>query len=55
MSDLQKYIKARKLKDAEFSIDFDEGYQEFKIDVLLKSIEISSWTKPRNAGRTVRF
>lgn len=41
MSDLQKYIQARKLKDVEFSIDFDEGYQEFKIGVLLKALRLS--------------
>ncbi len=36
MSDLQKYIKKRKKKDSEFAKDFDSGYEQFKIGVLLK-------------------
>lgn len=36
MSDLKKYISKRKAMDSEFSADFDEGYQSFKIGVLLK-------------------
>ena len=36
MSDLQKYIKDRKSKDPEFAKDFDLGYEQFKIGVLLK-------------------
>ncbi|MFA7172947.1 MAG: helix-turn-helix transcriptional regulator [Kiritimatiellia bacterium] len=36
MSDLQKYIKDRKSTDPEFAKDFDIGYQQFKIGVLLK-------------------
>jgi ribosome-binding protein aMBF1 (putative translation factor) len=36
MSDLKKYINKRKAMDSEFSADFDEGYQSFKIGVLLK-------------------
>lgn len=36
MSDLNKYISARKKKDEQFSLNFDEGYQAFKIGLLLK-------------------
>jgi ribosome-binding protein aMBF1 (putative translation factor) len=36
MSDLQKYIKKRKKKNSEFAKDFDSGYEQFKIGVLLK-------------------
>jgi ribosome-binding protein aMBF1 (putative translation factor) len=36
MSDLQKYIKKRKKKDSKFAKDFDSGYEQFKIGVLLK-------------------
>ena len=36
MSDLQKYIKERKAKDPEFAKDYDLGYEQFKIGVLLK-------------------
>ena len=36
MSDLKKYIKERKVKDPEFAKDFDTGYEQFKIGVMLK-------------------
>ena len=36
MSDLKKYIAKRKEIDSEFSKNFEEGYQEFKIGEMLK-------------------
>jgi len=36
MSDLKKYIAERKKKDKAFAIGFDEGYEEFKIGVILR-------------------
>jgi DNA-binding XRE family transcriptional regulator len=36
MSDLQKYIKKRTAGDPEFAKNFEEGYQSFKIGILLK-------------------
>ncbi len=36
MSDLQKYIKNRKSRDSKYALDFDAGYEQFKIGVLLK-------------------
>lgn len=36
MSDLQNYIKKRKARDAEFANNFDSGYEQFKIGVILK-------------------
>ena len=36
MSDLQKYIEKRKKRDPEFAKDFDKGYQDFKIGVILR-------------------
>ena len=36
MSDLQKYIRERKRTDPEFAKDFDSGYEQFKIGVMLK-------------------
>jgi ribosome-binding protein aMBF1 (putative translation factor) len=36
MSDLKKYITKRKEIDSEFSINFEDGYQEFKIGEMLK-------------------
>ena len=36
MSDLKKYIKKRKTRDPDFARDFDSGYEQFKIGVMLK-------------------
>jgi len=36
MSDLQKYISKRKASDREFANNFDTGYEDFKIGVMLK-------------------
>ena len=42
MSDLQKYIKARKARDPEFARDFDTGYEQFKIGVMLKQARLEA-------------
>ena len=36
MSDLKKYIKERKKRDKSFAKGFDEGYEQFKIGVVLR-------------------
>ncbi|OGU17713.1 MAG: transcriptional regulator [Ignavibacteria bacterium GWB2_35_12] len=36
--DLDKYIEARKKRDTEFEVGFDEGYRNFKINVLLRQL-----------------
>lgn len=36
MSDLRKYISERKKRDKEFAKDFEEGYEQFKIGVMLR-------------------
>ena len=36
MSDLQKYITKRKKTDKEFAANYDEGFENFKIGVLLR-------------------
>lgn len=36
MSDLKKYIERRKRTDPEFAAGYDEGYENFKIGVLLQ-------------------
>ena len=36
MSDLKQYVQKRKAADAEFAQDYETGYLEFKIGVLLR-------------------
>jgi len=42
MSDLKKYIKERKERDPEFAKDFDTGYEQFKIGVMLKQARVEA-------------
>jgi len=42
MSDLDKYIVNRKKKDKEFAEGFDEGYEQFKIGVVLRQARESA-------------
>ncbi len=36
MSDLKHYIEKRKARDPEFAENYEKGYMEFKLGVLLK-------------------
>lgn len=36
MSDLKKYIQKRKKTDKSFALNYDSGYDDFKIGVMLK-------------------
>jgi len=42
MSDVRKYINARKTRDPKFAENFDIGYADFKIGVLLKQARESA-------------
>ncbi len=42
MSDLKKYIEERKARDLEFEKDFDSGYEQFKIGVMLKQARLEA-------------
>jgi len=53
MSDLQRYIKARKRREPAFSLDYDEGYEEFKAGIVLKQIrELAGFTQQELADKT---
>ena len=42
MSDLKKYIAARKKTDKAFAVGFDEGYEQFKIGFVLRQARESA-------------
>jgi len=42
MSDLKKYIRNRKGRDKGFAQNFEEGYEQFKIGVLLRQARESA-------------
>jgi HTH-type transcriptional regulator / antitoxin HipB len=52
MSDLKKYINRRKQSDNEFNQNFDDGYESFKIGILLKQArEASGLTQEEIANK----
>jgi HTH-type transcriptional regulator / antitoxin HipB len=52
MSDVKKYIRKRKTTDSEFAKDFDSGYEQFKIGVMLKQArEEAGMTQENLAAR----
>ena len=54
MSDLKKYISNRKAVDAEFNENYEEGYQAFKIGVLLRQAREASGLTPRIVDKKYR-
>ncbi len=42
MSDLKKYVSSRKITDPKFNEGYEEGYQAFKIGVLLRQARENS-------------
>jgi len=42
MDDLDKYIEKRKKKNPDFGKNFDEGYEQFKIGVLLRQARLEA-------------
>jgi len=52
VSDLKKYISKRKKTDKKFAEGFDEGYEQFKIGVILRQArEASGLTQEELAFR----
>jgi DNA-binding XRE family transcriptional regulator len=42
MDDLDRYIKTRKKRSPKFAENFDKGYEQFKIGVLLKQARLEA-------------
>ena len=40
MSNLHDYIENRKLRDEEFALNYDVGYEEFKIGFIIKELRM---------------
>ena len=54
MDDLDKYIEKRKKKSANFAEDFDKGYEQFKIGVLLKQARLEAGFTQEQVARRLR-
>lgn len=54
MSDLKKYIKERKKRDNKFARGFDEGYEQFKVGVMLRQARESAGLTQEELARRLK-
>jgi HTH-type transcriptional regulator / antitoxin HipB len=54
MSDLERYIKKRKRRDAEFAEGFEVGYSNFKVGVLLRQAREKAGMTQDDLARRLR-
>lgn len=54
MSDLQKYVNKRKKSDPEFALNYNEGYEEFKIGLMLRQARENSGLTQEQLAKKVR-
>jgi DNA-binding XRE family transcriptional regulator len=54
MSDVKKYIEKRAAKDKVFALEFEEGYAEFKIGVLLRQAREESGLTQEEVARRLK-
>lgn len=54
MSDLKKYISERKKRDKKFAEGFDEGYEQFKVGVMLRQARESSGLTQEELARRLK-
>ena len=54
MDDLEKYIVKRKTTDTEFAKGFEEGFEEFKIGVMLRQAREKAGLSQEEIARKIR-
>ncbi len=54
MDDLDKYIQNRKKLSYKFAKDYDKGYEEFKIGVLLKQARLEAGLTQEQVAKKLR-
>ncbi len=54
MSDVEKYIQKRATYDQEFSANFEEGYADFKIGVILRQARESAGLTQEEVARRLK-
>jgi DNA-binding XRE family transcriptional regulator len=53
MSDLRLYIKERKKRDPEFAGNFEQGFEEFKLGVLLRQAREEAGLTQEELGKRI--
>ena len=54
MSNLKKYIAGRKKMDREFAAGFEDGYQKFKIGIVLKEARRAAGLTQEELARRIK-
>ncbi|MCP4258129.1 MAG: helix-turn-helix transcriptional regulator [Planctomycetes bacterium] len=54
MSDLKKYIEERKKRDREFAEGYEEGYEQFKIGVILRQAREAAGLTQEELARRIK-
>ncbi len=54
MDDVEKYIEKRKAKDKKFAEGFEEGYEDFRIGVLLREAREEAGVTQEELARKLR-
>ena len=54
MSDLKKYIKERKQRDKVFALNYGQGYEDFKIGVMLRQAREAAGLSQEELARRLK-
>jgi len=54
MSDVERYIEERAKRDSEFAENFEEGYADFKIGVILRQAREAAGVTQEEGARKLR-
>ena len=54
MSDIDKYVARRKAKDKSFALNFDEGYADFKVGILIKQARESAGVTQETLAKRIK-
>lgn len=54
MSNLRKYIRERKKRDKKFAEGFEEGYEQFKVGVMLRLARESAGLTQEELARRIK-
>ena len=54
MSDLKRYINERKTRDKKFAEGYDEGYEQFKVGVMLRQARESAGLTQEELARRLK-
>ncbi len=54
MGDLEKYIEKRKKTDTQFAKDYEEGFEEFKIGVMIRQAREEAGLSQEEVARMIK-